>query len=210
MTNRLSIYNGALLMLGSRRLSSLSENVESRRTMDDIWDGGGVDHCLEKGFWKHAMRSVMLDYSPSVEPPFGYRRAFDKPTDLIKLYSICSDEFYTWPLIAYQDEGEFWFTDDDSIYVRYVSNDVAAGLDMSLWPESFTRYVEGYFAYRAVKRLTDSQMDSEVLEKQVRKLLVEAKANDALKEPTKHTVPTSWQQARLGTESFRRRYHPYR
>lgn len=208
MTDRLSIYNGALLMTGSRRLASLSENVESRRVLDTIWDSGALRHCLEKGFWNHAMRTQMLDYSPSITPAFGYRYAFDKPEDLVKIVSLCTDEYFTYPLHRVQDEGNYWFADEQQLYVRYVSDDASYGLDYSKWPDSFTRYVEGYFALRAIKRLTDSQTDAEDLKKEVKSLLREAKANDALKEPTTYTVPTGWQRARHN-QNLRNR-PPYR
>lgn len=210
MPDRLSIYNGALLMTGSRRLASLTENVESRRVLDDIWDNQGRQRCLEKGLWNHAMRTVQADYSASVAPPFGFRRAFDKPTDIVRLVSLCEDEFFTKPLYRYQDEGEYWFADLDTIYVRYVSNDASYGLDMSMWPESFTEYVEGYFALKAIKRLTDAKTDADDLKEDVRKLLVHAKANDAQKDPVGFAPATSWQRARSYGSSGRYRNHPYR
>ena len=210
MPDRLSIYNGALLMTGSRRLASLTENVESRRVLDDIWDNNGLQRCLEKGLWNHAMRTVQADYSSSVTPPFGFRRAFDKPTDIVRLASLCEDEFFTQPLYRYQDEGEYWFADLDTIYIRYVSNDASYGLDMSMWPVSFTEYVEGYFALKSIKRLTDAKTDADDLKEDVRKLLVLAKANDAQKDPVGFAPPTGWQRARSYGSSGRYRNHPYR
>lgn len=207
MTDKLSIYNGALLMTGSRRLASLTENVESRRVLDDIWDNGGVRRCLEKGFWNHAMRTVRADYSPSVEPPFGYQYAFDKPTDYVKTYSICTDEYFKNPLLNYHDELNYWFSDYETLYIRYVSSDEDYGMDMSQWPGSFTEYVEGYFALKAIKRLTDAAADKNDLKEDVRKLLIHAKASDALKDPIQFAPETSWQRSRHGVM---RRRPPYR
>lgn len=208
MTDRLSIYNGALLMCGSRKIANLSVDEESRYVLDDIWDNNGVQRCLEKGFWNHAMRTRTISYSPSITTSFGYQYAFDKPEDLVKLNSLCQDEYFTAPLRRYQDEGNYWFCDLQDVYVRYVSNDAAYGLDYSKWPESFTEYVEGYFALKAIKRLTDASADKEDLEADVKKLLSHAKANDAMKEDGTYTVPTGWQSARLN--NYSRRNHPYR
>jgi len=208
MTDRLSIYNGALLMTGNRRLANLTENVESRYILDDIWqNGGGVKHCLEQAFWNHALRTVLVEYSPSIETPWGYRRAFDKPSDLVRIYTICTDEYFKNPLHEYQDEGNFWYADYDELYLRYVSNGDDYGMDMSLWPESFSRYVEGYFAVRAIKRLTDAGEDYKDLRDIVRRLLTDAKAKDAQKDPVGYAPMTGWQESRFGNQ---RRRPPYR
>jgi hypothetical protein len=76
MASKLSIYNGALLALGERKLSSLTEARGSRRRLDSVWDDGGVKSCLQAGFWNFAMQSIELTYSPSITPAFGYRYAF--------------------------------------------------------------------------------------------------------------------------------------
>jgi hypothetical protein len=46
MPSKLSFYNSALLALGQRKLSSLSENTVSRRRLDSVFDDGGVQAAL--------------------------------------------------------------------------------------------------------------------------------------------------------------------
>src|SRR5258708_823139 len=122
MTDKLSLYNGALTeFLGERKLANLTENREPRRVLDEIWDGGALRYCLEQGLWNFAMRTIQLTYSPSVEPDFGFRYAFDKPTDWVRTAALCVDEFFRCPLLQYNDEAGFWFADIDTIYVRYIS-----------------------------------------------------------------------------------------
>lgn len=207
---RLQLYNGALLMLGSRRLASVSEDVESRYVLDSIYDNNGVKRCLQHGWWKHAMRTVKVSYDPDFTTPFGYTYTFDIPDDLVRLYSLCLDEYYTTPVQMYQDDGQHWFSDYTEMYVRYVSDGDSYGLDYSKWPESFREYVEGYFALKAVKRITDSQTDQDVLKEDVRQLKIKAKSEDALREPTGLVVPSGWSIARSGNNYGRRRDHPYR
>lgn len=208
--DRESIYNGALLMLGERKLADLTEEIEARFVLDDIWDNGGIDRCLEKAFWHHAMRSVKVANDPDFTTPFGHKYTFDIPLDLIRLWSLCTDEFFTNPVALYQTEGSFWFSDYTEMYVRYVSNGNDYGMNFSMWPESFTEYVEGYFATKAIKRLTDAKVDADDLKEDVRKLLTRAKSNDAMKEPTGLTVPSGWSIARSRLDYGRRRQHPYR
>ena len=95
--SQLSLYNGALTILGERKLSSLTENRETQYKLTDIWDNDAVNRCLQMGQWNFAMRAVQLDASPSVTPSFGYQYAFDKPTDYIRLSGLCTDEYYKNP-----------------------------------------------------------------------------------------------------------------
>ena len=60
MTDKLSIYNGALSILGERRLASLTENREPRYKLDDVWDNNFVRRLLQMGQWQFAQRTVQL------------------------------------------------------------------------------------------------------------------------------------------------------
>lgn len=204
MTTRLQLYNNALLRLGERRLASLSENRESRRVMDQIWDSDVIDAVLEQGMWNHAIKTVEISYSPSVDPDFGFKKAFDKPDDFVRIVALCSDEYFQNPLNAYQDEGNFWFCDLETIYVRYVSNDEDYGGDMAAWPESFCEYVELFMAEKACKRLTQSTTDHERIKQELKKALADARSKDAQKEPTAFLPRGSWVRSRQSRQSWRR------
>ena len=153
-TDRLKIYNGALLLCSERALASLSEDRQPRYLLDLVWNDNGVRFCLEQAQWHFAMRASRLGYNPSISPDWGFSRAFDKPTDWISTSGIWQDEFLTTPLLQYADEVGFWFSDLDTIYVKYVSDDVTFGADYSKWPASFTDYVKAYFAGRIVYGLS--------------------------------------------------------
>lgn len=208
--SKLQLYNGALLMLGSRKLASLTEEVESRRVLDQIYDNGGIRRVLQHGFWKFGMRTIRLEYDPDFTTPFGYTYTFDMPSDLVRLYSLCSDEFFTTPVQLYQDDGTHWFCDLTQLYIRYVSDGDDYGMDYAKWPESFREYVEGYFALKAVKRITDAKADAEDLARDVHLLKIKAKSEDALREPTGLTVPSGWSVARSYSSNSRYYKHPYR
>ena len=204
--SRLSLYQGACVALKERKVVSLTENVPVRKELDGWWDRGGVRTCLQMALWNHATRGVMLDYSPSITPPFGYTHAFAKPTDFVRLSNICSDEFYRCPLNDYDDESGYWFADIDTIYVRYVSDDVDYGFDYAKWPENFTRYVEHEAAHTVVGRLTGGQRNKADVEKDRDYWLAKAKGTDAAEEPTKFLPTGSWVQARGGRRGYRNQY----
>lgn len=200
MTTKLSLFNGALRLCKERKLAALSENRPPRRLLDDAWgDGsttGAVKACLEMGQWTFATRTVMLDYSPSVEPEFGYRRAFDQPEDTVRPVAICQDEFFNFPLLGYHDERHYWYTDLDTIYVRYVSNGAEYGADLSLWPEIFAKLVEAYLAMEIVGNLTGA--DSKKVEQAFVRAKLEARSLDAMNKPTVFMPQGSWSSARRG------------
>jgi hypothetical protein len=45
--SKLGIYNDALRILGERKLSSISEDRPPRYRLDDIYDFGAIEYCLE-------------------------------------------------------------------------------------------------------------------------------------------------------------------
>lgn len=194
MPSQLNVYNDALRLVGERQLVSLTENREPRRLLDAVWDGA-VDYCLEQGQWNFAIRSQRLTYSPSVEPPFGYRRAFDKPDDYVRTVAITSDERFNNALLSYTDEAGFWFSDLDEIYLRYVSKDESFGKDTSLWPQTFRHFVAAYLATQIAPRLKNDT-DGDRLLRDYRMKKIDALTKDAMQEATKRVPSGSWVNSR--------------
>jgi hypothetical protein len=205
MTDRLSIYNGALMLCGERFLASLTEEREPRRLLDRVWDSNGVKTCLEMGQWNFAMRATQVDYDPGISPSFGYIHAFEKPTDWVLTSGLCTDERFQDPLTQYIDETGYWYADLDTIYLRYVSSDVAYGLDFAAWPESFREYVEEYFASKIIKKLSGSQQDEDDSRARLKKKLLTAKSRAAMAEPTSFPARGAWSTSRTGGWSRRDR-----
>ena len=204
-TSKLEIYNAALVICGERILSSLTEDRKSRRLLDQVWDNDGVEACLERAQWKFALNSIKLDYDTSVTTDFGYRRAFAKPSDWVLTSAVCSDEFFTNPLIRYSDENDFWFAELDLIYVKYVSNATDFGLDLSLWPPTFNKFVSAYFANEIVMGLTQDVELAERVEKRLDKTMKLAKSNDAMAGPQQFPAPGMFVNSRYRGRTTRDR-----
>lgn len=202
-TSRLLTYNNALRMCGERSLASLTESREPRRLLDDAWNAGGVDSCLEQGQWNFAMRTSKIDYDTSVTPPFGYPYAFTKPEDWIRTAGVCTDEFFRNPLLDYTDEAGYWYAQLTSIYVRYVSNDDAYGNDLGRWPSTFSAFVDAYFAFEVVHKITQDKERIALVRKELRERKRDALNKDAMNDPTRFPAPGSWVRSRRG-QGFRR------
>lgn len=196
MPTQLDLYNKALLYCGERFLGSLTEAREPRRLLDHVWATGGVRACLERGQWNFAMRTVQLDYDTGVEPTFGYNRAFKKPDDWVLTSAVCSDEFFRVPLLQYVDEAGYWYATQDTIYVRYVSDDAAYGMNLGKWPESFLEYVGCYFGSKIILKLSNSQDELKRLQDTSKALLEEAKSASAMADPTSFPARGAWGLAR--------------
>lgn len=199
---QLSLYNGALLILGERGLTSLSENREPRRVLDRIWAKDPVRSCLEQGQWKHAIRRQRVSYNPSITPDFAFAYAFDKPSDFVRTAAISLDEYFNSPLLSYEDQAGYWFADSTEIYVKYVSDDNDYGRDYSLWPKTFEKYVESFLAFESADRIAPSKLGKATAV--MRAALTDALSKDAMAGPTKFSPIGSWAAARLGSSSRER------
>lgn len=202
MASQLTIYQDALGHIGERLLSSLTENTEPRRILDQMWPGVRK-YCLEHAHWKFAQRTTKITYTSTITPSFGFNRAFEKPTDLVKLSKLCGDEFFQLPLVNVVEENGFWYTNIDDIYVSYVSSDTAYGYDYSLWPETFTLYVTLYLASRISPRLRPTQ-DIRNLIIQLDRAKEDAQAKDAMQGPTQFLPQGSWVSSRSNGGSWNR------
>ena len=195
-TDRLKLYNAALTVCGERHLASLTESREPRRLLDHVWDNDGVDACLERGQWKFAMRSMKLDFDTTLDTNFGYRRAYTIPDDWILTSALCSDEYYDTPLTRYRNEAGIWYADIDEIYVRYVSNDVNYGGNLSLWPATFADYVASAFAAKIVFKLTSDEKKRESVIKWEKRQRTTAKSKDAMAGPQQFPAPGNYVNSR--------------
>ena len=198
-TTRLKIYNGALLICEERPLATLSDDIESRHALDEVWNDSGIRFCLEQGQWKFAMKAAKMTYDPAISPDWGYRHGVAKPTDWVTTSAVCQDEYFREALQQYADEVGYWYFDLEDIYVKYVSDDAAYGMDLSKWPGTFIDFVKGYFASRVIARISggDENRIGRVMKIADRNKF-EAKNRDAMQGPTTFPSRGSWLKARLG------------
>ena len=206
MASKLLLFNAALLLVGERKLASLTENREPRRLLDDVYDGGAVKTCLEAGFWNFGTRTIKIEFDPSTAPDFGFTRAFVKPSDWVRTTVVSASEYLDPPFKGHQfaDEAGFWFADIDTLYVKMVSDGADYGGDLGAWPESFARYVETYLASRIAPKITRSPQIIVKIDDDLKRLLKSATAKDAMNEGAGFPPEGNWIRARRGRGSGRR------
>lgn len=152
-TTQLKLYNGALKILGETKLSSTSEAREPRYALDDVYDDA-LAYCLADGQWNHTVNQAQI--SSTSTPTFGFSYGIAKPSDFVRLLIIASDENFCSPLVDVNERLTLWETNTSPVYVRYVSNSVSIGMDLTKWHPHFTRYVEYELAERICMQVTQS------------------------------------------------------
>ncbi len=196
---KLSLYNGALAVLGETRLLS-GETRKAKTDLDEAWNRGVVDHCLEAGNWSWATRDVRLDYDPDYAVQFGYLYAYQLPSDFLRVAAISANETLEPTLEKYRINGGYLFCNLQTVYLSYVSDDDSYGWDFTLWPEHFKTFVEEYLAYKTKKVITGVTADRED-ENRVNRVQNLAASKDGMNKPVKRLPQGGWSSARLGGSS---------
>ncbi len=196
---QLRTYKGSLRKLG---LPSLSEiPVELQYRMTEIWDDQFVDQVLQEGQWNFAIRTVKVDYDASIEPDFGYRYGFAKPSDWLRTVGVASDGHFYAPPEYYEDEGEYWWSDLQEMYIRYISNGSSYGTNYASWPEKFQQYVEWELA-KQIQPIATTELSTKDAFALCERALMEARSVDSMNQPNKRPPVGSWAGAR--TQRFYR------
>lgn len=204
MTSKLVLYNNAIREIGNSRLTALSEVREDRYLLDDIFDSQ-VALCLEEGQWNFATRAIEIAAEEVAEPSFGYDYAFAVPSDWVRTVGLSAEPTFNCPLLDYKPEQSYWWASVDPLYVRYVSNHAEYGLNYTIWPASFARYVELALALRICPRTTESEAKFERIEVMLRKARANVASIDAMNQPTQFPPAGSWVRSRGGGTDWRDR-----
>lgn len=174
MATKIQIYNHALLMMKERRLASLTEDRESRRTLDEFYDQI-LQFCLEAGMWKFAMRSASLTQAGA--GAYGFTYVFNKPSDFVHLFMAGTTADFDPPMVyEYVDEGTVFYANTSPLLIRYSSNDASYGGDLTKWPQGFAQYVAAELAAWTAYPITGNEKITMMLDQKAKVLLANSLA----------------------------------
>ena len=188
------IYNDALFIMGLDEITSNTDDSNRRTKLDRALDAGIVSSLLEDIGWTFALTSTESTYTPSVEPAWGYSRAHAKPNDMHRLDGIYQDEYMQFPLKHYMDEDGYFFTDEDTFYIQYVSDSWLA--TPSSWPTFFKRLVAAKMAADTALSLRGEGSDPDKADATFAEREGGAKSNDAMSSPPRMLARGKWGRAR--------------
>ena len=198
MATKLKLFNAALRAIGSNKVTDTGDTNESARSLVDVYDDVVAD-CLETGSWNFAVETIKVAADTGVTPEFGFSEVFAKPSDWVRTVAVSEDEYFSYPLLHYYDDSNFWSADTSPIFVRFVSSDTGLGLDLTRWPASFRRFVELELASRVCMRLTQSNSLEDRTMAKRDKARKNALNKDAMNEPNpRFPPPGRVTQARSG------------
>jgi hypothetical protein len=111
MASDAKIASDALILIGLEPIASLSQDVQSARVVRPLYEQLR-DELLEEHPWKFARARAALAMLDA-KPTFGYARAFQLPTDCLKVIS-------TEPRAGHEIEGGRLLTDLPAVSIKYV------------------------------------------------------------------------------------------
>jgi hypothetical protein len=197
MTDKLSLYNGALRILRERPLASLSEASKARRALDADYDKC-LAWCLEQDQWRHALVVARLDTPSATDPaPIGWDYAYELPADFARFYAASPDGAFAVPYNGYEIRNGRLYCGLPALYLKYVSRE--AGTDLTLFSASYVEFVECALAARNGGAITNnSELLQEIKKLDLKKALSKAKTVDAMSNPNRRFPPGTWVASRGG------------
>lgn len=183
MADKLTIYRGALRLIGhGASLSSLTEVSHARTELDNAWTSS-VDYLLTEALWNFAIRSIELSKDDDVTPNFGYDYAFSKPSDWVRTASMSNVGFNDdIGFEDYDDEGDYWYASVNPLYVKYVSDDASYGYNVGRWRQRFAKALEAHLAFEVAMPLGKDRAVRNDMFNLYEKRIAKAKALDAVDE----------------------------
>jgi hypothetical protein len=147
---KLSLYNGALQLLGERRLLTDTDDVSTRYDLDALYDTNAVDYCLEIVKPRYAS---IFDERPGGAPGTNteFLHTVSLPADFIALFTeidgtpgLYQDGRGEVPITRFIREEFHLHCDFDNVWLRYIK----AHTDPQLaeMPSSFALVVSAYLA----------------------------------------------------------------
>ncbi len=136
---RVKICSNALLLLGDRPISSLTEDTTGATLAANLFENTYLA-MLQNHRWRFAVKTLELSRL-TVKPKTKYAYAFQKPSDL--LYAVKGDSF------TYEIYGNEIHTNSQSFQLDYV-----ARIEEDLLPAYFAKALEYNLAFQFAVPLT--------------------------------------------------------
>lgn len=161
--DKLAIYNNALLLIGQRKLASISEDREPRHLLDAAYDLGAPEYCLEIVQPDFASITAKLN-SPAVSSVHALDSVHTLPADYLTLVKnphddtdvgVYSDDKLDQPVSRYLIEGDTIACEHATIYIRYITSTLTLGD----WTPSFVRVVAAYLAREIAVKLAPDEYE---------------------------------------------------
>lgn len=199
-TSKIAIINRALVRIGERRITSLSDDVKPAREANAIYDDVR-DEALRNYRWNFALKRTSLAAAAEA-PAWGFARSFPLPEDCLRVDMINGDYVPLAPLVrtapdfTYQIEARAILSDDDApLQIRYL----ARIEDVTLYDPSFVSYLASALAFELAQALSSSNTTMELLGRAMQEILRAALRSDAIENPPEGIADSTWIATRFAS-----------
>jgi hypothetical protein len=110
---KISLTNAALIEIGRRSVTSMTESTEEARVANLIFDGL-LDEEVSRYPWTFATVRTELDTPEATDPEFGWVNQFALPDDCLRVLDEIND-------VDYRIEGRMILSDEDTLQIRYIA-----------------------------------------------------------------------------------------
>jgi hypothetical protein len=184
-TTPVSICNSALIKVGAETILALTDNNERARICNSQYSKNR-DELLRAHPWKFATKKVSL--APILQPPeFDYDYAFPMPVDCVRVLETDLPRGMDW-----NQENRRILCNSETLVIRYISNAVDTADYDPLFTETLSAKIAADICYSLVQSSTLKQL----LTKEYKEKLQEARAFNAHESRGDRTYAEEWLNAR--------------
>lgn len=197
MASQLQIANWALMLIGEKRLSALSDDNANAENISAAWDFLR-DRALRRQAWHFAIQRTSLA-ADATAPDWGFDYRYALAGDVVKVLQVSE----TYPGLDLSDnrnsdtaqhriEGRYILTDLGApLYVKWVVNSV----DIGDWDPSFCALFAADIAEHIGPRATASDAVSQRIAAWRAEAMAEANATNAIEDPAEPVADDTWMAA---------------
>lgn len=185
MSSDVSICNSALIKIGAKTITSLTEGSKSANVCNEQFTKLR-DDLLRSHHWNFATKRVQLAQLTEL-PNFGFDHAYALPSDWLRTVSV-HDNDDGIGTVGYRIEGTKIFTDADQIYLRYI----VRVTDPNEMPSDFREALASLLAWEIAVPIAQSNTLSELMRQRFERTARRARSVDAIEDAPTSLPPGSW------------------
>ena len=181
MASRVSIANEALIKLGVSTITSLTENSEQARLVNNIFSES-LDYLLERYPWSFAKEQSSLARLDET-PLYDYTYVYQLPTDPFCLHVVEVEDDY-----PFMKKGNTLYSDQSAMNITYIKR-ITSMLDLSpLFRSAFSFYLASQLAMP----LVNDREVATLMKDEFNIAFLIARLMDAKNDPHKARSKVSW------------------
>jgi len=188
MTQPEEIVNAALLRIGDKMITSLSNSGDAAVTANELY-GDQRDYLLQMFDWQFAMTRVSLG-AAGVSNYTAYEYVYSLPSDCIRPVKVLSNSTY-----SYGESGNPWeieanklYTDQSVAWLLYVKQ----ATDVAIYPPAFIEALAARLAWQVSYKLSMNKTLRDRLYVEATVAERRAKGYNQKKRSSDDAEPTLW------------------